>query len=174
MTSLCHLLQFLAIGVYAIMRRDLVRGIRGILQDRPVEHGRVALEVATRGCDRMDLVPSAEGNGPHRTYSSLAANYRCATQRGALRKISGSTLASELLVAIARDGLYDAVQNERDRGTGIQARRVSNTERNPRGVSSGFLEDPHRSMGTRRAPRSITRRSSIPLRRTLENGHRVA
>jgi hypothetical protein len=27
MTSLCHLLQFLAIRVYATMRRDLVRGI---------------------------------------------------------------------------------------------------------------------------------------------------
>ena len=30
-------------------------------------------------------------------------------QRGALRGISGSTLASELLVTITRDGLYDAV-----------------------------------------------------------------
>jgi hypothetical protein len=30
-------------------------------------------------------------------------------QRGALRGSSGSTLASELLVTIARDGLYDAV-----------------------------------------------------------------
>ena len=30
-------------------------------------------------------------------------------QRGALRGVSGSTLASELLVAVARDGLYDAV-----------------------------------------------------------------
>jgi len=30
-------------------------------------------------------------------------------QRGALRGISGSTLAEELLVMIARDGLYDAV-----------------------------------------------------------------
>jgi hypothetical protein len=30
-------------------------------------------------------------------------------QRGALRGISGSNLASELLVTIARDGLYDAV-----------------------------------------------------------------
>jgi hypothetical protein len=30
-------------------------------------------------------------------------------QRGASRGISGSTLASELLVTIARDGLYDAV-----------------------------------------------------------------
>jgi hypothetical protein len=30
-------------------------------------------------------------------------------QRGALRGISGSTLASELLVTIARDVLYDAV-----------------------------------------------------------------
>jgi hypothetical protein len=32
-------------------------------------------------------------------------------QRGALRGISGSTLASELLVTIARDGLYDAVMD---------------------------------------------------------------
>jgi hypothetical protein len=30
-------------------------------------------------------------------------------QRGALRGISGSTLASELIATIARDGLYDAV-----------------------------------------------------------------
>jgi len=30
-------------------------------------------------------------------------------QRGALRGISGSTLASALLAAITRDGLYDAV-----------------------------------------------------------------
>ena len=30
-------------------------------------------------------------------------------QRGALRGISGSTLASELLVTVARDSLYDAV-----------------------------------------------------------------
>jgi len=30
-------------------------------------------------------------------------------QRGALRGISGSTLASELIETIARDGLYDAV-----------------------------------------------------------------
>ena len=32
-------------------------------------------------------------------------------QRGALRGISGSTLASELLVTIASDGLYDAVMD---------------------------------------------------------------
>jgi hypothetical protein len=32
-------------------------------------------------------------------------------QRGALRGISGSTLASELLVTIARDGLCDAVMD---------------------------------------------------------------
>ena len=32
-------------------------------------------------------------------------------QRGALRGISGSTLASKLLVTIARDGLYDAVMD---------------------------------------------------------------
>ena len=30
-------------------------------------------------------------------------------QRGALRGISGSTLASELLVTVARDSLYDAL-----------------------------------------------------------------
>jgi hypothetical protein len=34
-------------------------------------------------------------------------------QRGALRGISGSTLASELLVTIAHDGLYDAVMDGR-------------------------------------------------------------
>jgi hypothetical protein len=70
------------------MRRDLVRGL---LQDQPVELGRVALEVAARGCDRMDLVPSAEGNGPHRTYSSLAANYRYAIPNSAVR--CGGSLA---------------------------------------------------------------------------------
>ena len=32
-------------------------------------------------------------------------------QRGALRGISGATLASKLLVTIARDGLYDAVMD---------------------------------------------------------------
>jgi hypothetical protein len=32
-------------------------------------------------------------------------------QRGALRGISGSTLASQLIVTIARDGLYDAVMD---------------------------------------------------------------
>ena len=45
MTSLCHFLQFLAIRVYAIMRRGLVRRILG---DRPVARGRVALQVAAR------------------------------------------------------------------------------------------------------------------------------
>jgi hypothetical protein len=34
-------------------------------------------------------------------------------QRGALRGISGSTLAAELLVTIAHDGLYDAVLDGR-------------------------------------------------------------
>jgi hypothetical protein len=34
-------------------------------------------------------------------------------QRGALRGVSGATLAAELLVTIARDGLYDAVLDER-------------------------------------------------------------
>ena len=34
-------------------------------------------------------------------------------QRGALRGISGSTLASELLVTIAHDGIYDAVMDGR-------------------------------------------------------------
>ena len=56
LTSLCHLLQFLAIGIYAIMRRNLVRGIP---RERPVARGRVALQVAATA---KDLVPSAEGN----------------------------------------------------------------------------------------------------------------
>jgi hypothetical protein len=43
MTSICHLLQFLAIGVYAIIRRDVVRGI---LRDRPVARGWVVNEMS--------------------------------------------------------------------------------------------------------------------------------
>jgi hypothetical protein len=87
----------------------------------------------------MDLVPSAQGgtaarresvDGVHTVERSRrAANESSAEvrielkillpqitaeqlrQRGALRGISGSTLASELLVTIARDGLYDAVMD---------------------------------------------------------------
>jgi transposase-like protein len=84
----------------------------------------------------MDLVPSAEVNAAaqrksvdrvdtldqSRTVSESLIEVRAEfkvllpkitteqlRQRGALRGISGSTLASELLVTIARDGLYDAV-----------------------------------------------------------------
>jgi hypothetical protein len=85
----------------------------------------------------MDLVPSAEANTVarrktddrvHAVEQSPAVVSESSTearielkvllpqitteqlrQRGALRGISGSTLASELLVTIARDGLYDAV-----------------------------------------------------------------
>ena len=73
----------------------------------------------------MDLVSSAETNAAtHRKSvdrrSSAEARIELKVllpqitteqlrQRGALRGVSGSTLASELLVAIARDGLYDAV-----------------------------------------------------------------
>ena len=85
----------------------------------------------------MDLVPSAEGNpvarrkSVDRVYtveqsgavvSGSSAEARIELQVllpqiiteqlrkwGAMRGISGSTLASQLLVMIARDGLYDAV-----------------------------------------------------------------
>jgi hypothetical protein len=71
----------------------------------------------------MDLVPSAETNvAAQRIDRESSAEARIELkvllpqitteqlrQRGALRGICGSTLASELLVAIARDGLYDAV-----------------------------------------------------------------
>jgi hypothetical protein len=85
----------------------------------------------------MDLVPSAEADAAARLKSvdrvntvdpSLTAVSESAVdvrielkvllpqitteqlrQRGALRGISGSTLASELIMTIARDGLYDAV-----------------------------------------------------------------
>ena len=73
----------------------------------------------------MDLVPSAETNAATQRKSvdrrsSAEARIELKVllpqitteqlrQRGALRGVSGSTLASELLVAIARDGLYDAV-----------------------------------------------------------------
>jgi hypothetical protein len=85
----------------------------------------------------MDLVPSVEANAVARrksvdrvytveqrravvSESSAEAHIELQVllpqitteqlrQRGALRGISGSTLASELLVTIARDGLYDAV-----------------------------------------------------------------
>ena len=73
----------------------------------------------------MDLVPSTETNAATQRKSvdrrsSAEARIELKVllpqitteqlrQRGALRGVSGSTLASELLVAIARDGLYDAV-----------------------------------------------------------------
>jgi hypothetical protein len=85
----------------------------------------------------MDLVPSTEGNRVARrktvdpvhtvehsqaVVSEPSAEARIELQvllpqitteqlrqRGALRGISGSTLASKLLVMIAQDGLYDAV-----------------------------------------------------------------
>jgi hypothetical protein len=71
----------------------------------------------------MDLLPSAETNVAAQCIdrgSSAEARIELKVllpqitteqlrQRGALRGISGSTLASELLVAIVRDGLYDAV-----------------------------------------------------------------
>jgi hypothetical protein len=60
-----------------------------------------------------DLVPSAGANPVARRESvdqvHTAEQLR---QRGKLRGISGSTLASELLVTIARDGLYNAVLDE--------------------------------------------------------------
>ena len=71
----------------------------------------------------MDLVPSAGTNAAaQRIDRGSSADARIELkvllpqitteqlrQRGALRGISGSTLASELLVAIVRDGLYDAL-----------------------------------------------------------------
>jgi hypothetical protein len=82
----------------------------------------------------IDLVPSAEANAvavdrvpveqSRAVVSEPSAEPRIelkillpritaeqVRQRGALRGISGSTLASELLVTIARDGLYDAVMD---------------------------------------------------------------
>ena len=88
----------------------------------------------------MDLVPSAEGNpvarrkSVDRVYtveqSGVVVNESSAEarielqvllpqiiteqlrQRGALRGLSGSTLASKLLVTIARDDLYDALLDD--------------------------------------------------------------
>ena len=71
----------------------------------------------------MDLLPSAETNVAAQCIdrgSSAEARIELKVllpqgtaeqlrQRGALRGISGSTLASELIATIARDGLYDAV-----------------------------------------------------------------
>jgi len=84
----------------------------------------------------LDLVPSAEANAVarHKSVDRVPVEQSRAVvsespaeprielkvllpritaeqlrQRGALRGISGSTLASELLVTIARDSLYDAV-----------------------------------------------------------------
>jgi hypothetical protein len=88
----------------------------------------------------MDLVPSAEGN-PVARRKSVDRAYRVEQsgavvsespaearielqvllpqitteqlrQRGALRGFSGSTLASKLLVTIARDDLYDALLDD--------------------------------------------------------------
>ena len=134
MTSLCHLLQFFAIGVYAIIRRDLVPGnrdlVRGILRDRPVARGRIALQVAARrlrlqwiwslrsigiplhGANVLTEVYTVEQSPTVVNQSSAEVRIELTVllppitaeqlrQRGALRGISGSTLASELLVAIA-------------------------------------------------------------------------
>jgi hypothetical protein len=87
----------------------------------------------------MDLVPSAEGNpvargksvdrvytveqsGPVVSESSAEARIELQVllpqitteqlQRSALRGLSGSTLASKLLVTIARDDLYDALLDD--------------------------------------------------------------
>jgi len=77
----------------------------------------------------MNLVPSAKANAAarrksvDRTVVSESSVEVCIElkvllpqltaeqlrERGTLRGISGSTLAAELLVTIARDGLYDAV-----------------------------------------------------------------
>src|SRR5215467_14153115 len=118
MTSLCHLLQFLAIGVYAIMPRDLVRGI---LRDRPVARGRVALQVAARrlrlqwiwsirpigiplhGANVLTEVYRVEQSPTVVNQSSAEVRIELTVllppitaeqlrQRGALRGISGSTL----------------------------------------------------------------------------------
>ena len=125
MTSLCHLLQFLAIGVYAIMRRDLVQGI---LRDRPVARGWVALQVAARrlrpqwiwslrprgtplhGANLLTEVYTVEQSPSVVSQSSAEVRIELTVllppitaeqlrQRGALRGISGSTLASELAIA---------------------------------------------------------------------------
>jgi hypothetical protein len=69
----------------SVDRGYTVRSTRAVVGDSPVE-GRIELKV---------LLPQI-------TTEQLR-------QRGALRGISGSTLAAELLVTIARDGLYDAV-----------------------------------------------------------------
>jgi hypothetical protein len=91
----------------------------------------------TKEATAMDLVPSAEAHAPARCKSvdrvntvdrsraavsessvEVRAEFKVLLpqitteqlrQRGALRGISGSTLASELLVTVARDSLYDAV-----------------------------------------------------------------
>jgi hypothetical protein len=70
----------------------------------------------------MDLVRSAEADPAAQLVGESAVDVRIELkvllpqitreqlrQRGALRGISGSTLASELIMTIARDGLYDAV-----------------------------------------------------------------
>jgi hypothetical protein len=41
-------------------------------------------------------------------------------------------------------------------------------------ISSGFLEDPHRSLGVRRVTWNIASRPPLLSRRTLQSGHRVA
>jgi hypothetical protein len=61
-----------------------------------VDHRRIVSESSVEGRAELKLLL------PQITSEQLR-------QRGALRGISGSTLASELLVTIARDGLYDAV-----------------------------------------------------------------
>jgi transposase-like protein len=90
----------------------------GTLRVRCSQHGISLRRRATRS--REETITAAETNiAAHRGSSPEACielkvllpqiTTEQLQQRGALRGISGSTLASELLAAIARDGLYDAV-----------------------------------------------------------------
>src|SRR6516225_3440566 len=75
----------------AVVQRKSVAGVHAVEQSRAV----VSESSAETRIELQVLLPQI-------TMEQLR-------QRGALRGISGSSLASELLVTIARDGLYDAL-----------------------------------------------------------------
>src|SRR5215472_13474226 len=95
----------------------------GTLRVRCSQHG-ISLRRRATG-SREKTITAAETNvaAQHKSFDRGSSPEACIElkvllpqitteqlrQRGALRGISGSTLASELLAAVARDGLYDAV-----------------------------------------------------------------
>jgi hypothetical protein len=136
--ALAHVVSLVAHGRSAAEIAREIGCTLGTLRVRCSQH-RISLRRRATGSREekvttMNLVPSAKANAAarrksvdrveqNRTVVSESSVEVCIElkvllpqltaeqlrERGALRGISGSTLAAELLVTIARDGLYDAV-----------------------------------------------------------------